>query len=131
MGGGIRSTARQDCSLLFPLRAKKKSIRIFERTFEPVRTQEWLATDLIRCTSSAPAEQLGELNPDGVQRLLNQADWESEKVMSALRAYVVEQIGSQEGVLIVDETGFLKKGQQSAGVKGNTVARRAGSRTLR
>jgi SRSO17 transposase len=63
------------------------------------------------------AEQLGELNPDGVQRLLNQANWESEKVMTALRAYVVEQLGSQEGVLIVDETGFLKKGQQSAGVK--------------
>lgn len=63
------------------------------------------------------AEQLGELNPDGVQRLLNQADWESEKVMSALRAYVVDQLGSQAGVLIVDETGFLKKGQQSAGVK--------------
>jgi SRSO17 transposase len=63
------------------------------------------------------AKQLGELNPDGVQRLLNQADWESEKVMTTLRAYVVEQLGSPEGVLIVDETGFLKKGQQSAGVK--------------
>ena len=73
--------------------------------------------DLIRCTSSAPAEQLGELNPDGVQRLLNQADWQSEQVMRALRGYVVEQIGSQEGVLIVDETGFLKKGDQSAGVQ--------------
>lgn len=58
------------------------------------------------------AEQLGELNPDGVQRLLNQADWQSEQVMRALRAYVVEQIGSPEGVLIVDETGFLKKGDQ-------------------
>ena len=58
------------------------------------------------------AEQLGELNPDGVQRLLNQADWESEKVMTALRAYVVKQLGSQAGVLIVDETGFLKKGPQ-------------------
>ena len=63
------------------------------------------------------AEQLGELNPDGVQRLLNQADWQSEKVMTALRSYVVEQLGSEEGVLIVDETGFLKKGNQSAGVK--------------
>ncbi len=73
--------------------------------------------DLIRCTSSAPAEQLGELNPDGVQRLLNQADWQSEQVMNVLRGYVVEQIGLSEGVLIVDETGFLKKGNQSAGVQ--------------
>jgi SRSO17 transposase len=63
------------------------------------------------------AEQLGELNPDGVQRLLNQADWQSEQVMRALRGYVVEQIGSPEGMLIVDETGFLKKGDQSAGVQ--------------
>ncbi len=63
------------------------------------------------------AEQLGELNPDGVQRLLNQADWQSEQVMKALRTYVVEQIGSQESILIVDETGFLKKGNHSAGVK--------------
>jgi SRSO17 transposase len=63
------------------------------------------------------AQQLGELNPDGVQRLLNQADWQSEQVMRVLRGYVVEQIGSQEGVLIVDETGFLKKGDQSAGVQ--------------
>ena len=63
------------------------------------------------------AQQLGELNPDGVQRLLNQADWESEQVMRVVRGYVVEQLGAKEGVLIVDETGFLKKGEQSAGVK--------------
>ncbi len=63
------------------------------------------------------AEQSGELNPDGVQRLLNQADWQSEQVMKALRGYVAEQTGSQEGVLIVNETGFLKKGDQSAGVQ--------------
>jgi SRSO17 transposase len=52
------------------------------------------------------------LNPDGVQRLFNQADWQSEQVIRVLRAYVVEQIGSPEGVLIIDETGFLKKGEQ-------------------
>jgi SRSO17 transposase len=63
------------------------------------------------------AEQLGELNPDGVQRLLNQADWESEQVMRALRGYVVEHAGAAEGVWIVDETGFLKKGKHSAGVQ--------------
>jgi SRSO17 transposase len=98
--------------------------------------------DLIRCTSTARAEQLEELNPDGVQRLLNQADWQSETVMTTLRAYVVEQLGSPEGVLIVDETGFLEKGQQwtsdSSGwarsgpaSNDNTVARRVESRTLR
>jgi SRSO17 transposase len=38
------------------------------------------------------AEQLGELNPDGVQRLLNQADWQSEQVMTALRTYTVDRL---------------------------------------
>ena len=52
------------------------------------------------------------MNPDGVQRLLNQADWQSEQVMKVLRTHVMEQIGSQEGVLLVDETGFLKKGDE-------------------
>ncbi len=44
------------------------------------------------------AEQLGELNPGGVQRLLIQADWQSEQVMRVPRAYVVEQIGSQKRI---------------------------------
>jgi hypothetical protein len=57
-----------------------------------------LLSQCVRKNGWQLAEQLGELNPDGVQRLLNQADWKSEKVMTALRAYVVEQLGSPEGV---------------------------------
>jgi SRSO17 transposase len=62
-------------------------------------------------------EHLGEAGPQGVQRLLNAADWDAEAVRDDLRAYVVENLGDPTGVLIVDETGFLKKGTKSAGVQ--------------
>jgi len=62
------------------------------------------------------AEHLGESGPQGVQRLLNAAEWDADLVRDDLRACVVEQLGDAEGLLIVDETGFLKKGIKSAGV---------------
>jgi SRSO17 transposase len=62
------------------------------------------------------AEHLGEAGPQGVQRLLNAADWEADAVRDDLQAYVVEHLGDVEGVLVADETGFLKKGPKSAGV---------------
>ena len=63
------------------------------------------------------AELLGEPTPDGVQRLLNAAGWEADLVRDDLRAYVTEHLGSGEAVLVVDETGFLKKGTHSVGVQ--------------
>ena len=63
------------------------------------------------------AEQAGDESPYGVQHLLGRATWEADEVRDDLRAYVVEHLGDPEGVLIVDETGFLKKGDQSAGVQ--------------
>jgi SRSO17 transposase len=63
------------------------------------------------------AEQAGESTPDGMQRLLATADWDADQVRDDLRAYVVEHLGEGEGVLVVDETGFLKKGTKSAGVQ--------------
>ena len=62
------------------------------------------------------AEELGEANAHGVQRLLQEADWDEEAVREDLRAYVIEHLGEDGGILVVDETGFLKKGKKSAGV---------------
>lgn len=53
---------------------------------------------------------MGEARPDGVQRLLNAASWDADAARDDLRSYVVEHLTSEEAVLIVDETGFLKKG---------------------
>src|SRR3954467_15326843 len=63
------------------------------------------------------AEQAGEATPDGMQRLLATADWDADQVRDDLRAYVVEHLGEAAGVLVVDETGFLKKGPKSVGVQ--------------
>ncbi len=63
------------------------------------------------------AEAAGESTPEGMQRLLNFYAWNADDVRDDLRSYVVEQLGGPEGVLVVDETGFIKKGTKSAGVQ--------------
>ncbi len=62
------------------------------------------------------AEAAGESSPNGMQRLLVSADWDAERVRDDLRGYVVEHLGDADAVLVVDATGFLKKGGKSAGV---------------
>jgi hypothetical protein len=63
------------------------------------------------------AEHAGERTPDGMQRLLATADWDPDRIRDDLRAYVVEHLGEEGAVLVVDETGFLKKGTTSVGVQ--------------
>jgi len=62
------------------------------------------------------AETMHESRPDGMQRLLHSARWDVDAVRDELRRYVVEQVGEANGVLVADETGFLKQGLYSAGV---------------
>jgi len=63
------------------------------------------------------AEMVGEAGPQGMQRLLNFHAWDAEGVRDDVRATVVEVLADAErGVLIADETGFVKKGTKSAGV---------------
>jgi SRSO17 transposase len=76
-----------------------------------------LLTDIRRKNSWQMAEAIGEARPRGVQHLLNNAHWDAAAVRDDLREYVVEHLGDERsGVLIVDETGFLKKGEKSVGV---------------
>jgi SRSO17 transposase len=62
------------------------------------------------------AEQAGEEQPYGMQHLLGRAVWSADAVRDDLRTYVVEHLGEPDAVLVVDETGFLKKGTKSVGV---------------
>lgn len=62
------------------------------------------------------AEFCGELSPKNIQHFIGRAKWDADEVRDDLRDYVVEHLGQKGGVLIVDETGFLKKGTKSAGV---------------
>src|SRR5919109_4003806 len=62
------------------------------------------------------AEYAGEEQPYGMQHLLGRAVWSADAVRDDLRTYVVEHLGEADAVLVVDETGFLKKGTKSVGV---------------
>jgi SRSO17 transposase len=62
------------------------------------------------------AEVSGDATPYGVQHLLRRALWDPEAVRDALRCYVIQHLGDAAAVLVIDETGFLKKGRHSAGV---------------
>lgn len=94
--------------------------RRFRRSEARARAKRYLAGLLDRVERKNGwqlAEHLGEPGPQGVQRLLNAADWDADAVRDDLRAYVTEHLGDPAGVLIVDETGFLKKGTKSVGVQ--------------
>ena len=63
------------------------------------------------------AAAAGDPSPYGVQHLLGRAQWDADAVRNDLCAYVVEHLGDKQAVLIVDETGLVKKGAQSVGVQ--------------
>ncbi|CAO3436173.1 IS701 family transposase [Azospirillum doebereinerae] len=63
------------------------------------------------------AEAAGDASPDGVQDFLARMRWDADAVRDDLRAYVVEHLGDPDAVLVLDETGFLKKGERSVGVQ--------------
>lgn len=63
------------------------------------------------------AEAAGDASPDGVQDFLARMHWDADAVRDDLRAYAVEHLGDPDAVLVLDETGFVKKGDKSAGVK--------------
>ena len=75
-----------------------------------------LLSDVERKNGWQLAELLGEATPDAIQHLLARAEWDAEAVRDELLGYVRDTLGHCDGVLVVDETGFLKKGTKSAGV---------------
>jgi SRSO17 transposase len=92
----------------------------FARAEPRVRVREYLAglvAGLERKNGWTLAERAGEASPDGMQRLLRHADWDTRDVRDDVRDYVIENLAGRDGVLIADETGFIKKGTRSAGVQ--------------
>jgi SRSO17 transposase len=63
------------------------------------------------------AEHRGDATPDGLQHLLSRAKWDAESVRDDLRDYVIDAFGHPSAVLVVDETGDVKKGVHSVGVQ--------------
>jgi hypothetical protein len=63
------------------------------------------------------AEQAGDASPQAMQRLWGEAVWDADAVRDDVRGYVIEAIGDPGGVLILDDTGDLKRGVHSVGVQ--------------
>jgi SRSO17 transposase len=63
------------------------------------------------------AEELGEQTPTNLQHFIARSNWDADEVRDDLQQYVMEHLGAKDGILIIDETGFLKKGTKSVGVK--------------
>jgi len=76
-----------------------------------------LLADLPRKNCWSVAEHAGDASPDGMQHLLAGARWDADGVRDDLRDYVAAHLGDAGAVLVVDETGDLKKGTRSAGVQ--------------
>ena len=75
-----------------------------------------LLSGIERKTGWLMAEQAGFKRPYRMQSLLGRSQWNEEGLRDAVRAYGIEALGDADGVLIVDETGFVKKGASSVGV---------------
>jgi len=76
-----------------------------------------LLADLPRKNCWSIAEHAGEANPDGMQHLLARAVWDTNGVRDDLRDYVVDHLGDPRAVLVVDETGDVKKGSSTVGTQ--------------
>jgi len=78
-----------------------------------------LLSDAQRKNSWQIAERAGEDKPYGIQRLLGRASWDADRLRDELIRYAREHLlpGGESGILIVDESGFLKRGDKSAGVQ--------------
>jgi SRSO17 transposase len=102
------------------LRAHDLIAGLFARSEPRVRSLAYLQGLLSSCERKNGwqlAEWIGEASPYAVQHLLDRARWDADQVRDRLRSYALEELHSADAVLIVDETGFLKKGSHSAGVK--------------
>src|SRR5712691_4296752 len=92
---------------------------LFERSESREQVRKYLRgllTEAQRKNSWQMAEAVGESIPDRMQRLLYRAPWDADAARDRLQEFVIETFGDPEGIGVVDETGFLKKGTHSVGV---------------
>ncbi len=103
--------------------------------YEPLRRAGELMAGMVsgldRKNCWTIAEHRGDTTPDGLQHLLARASWDADDVRDDLRDYVVDAFGDPGAILVVDETGDVKKGVHSVGVQRQYSVPRAASRTPR
>lgn len=101
-------------------RAHERIADLFPRSEVRERSLVYLQGLLSGCerkNSWQVAEWVGEASPYGMQYLLDRSRWDANLVQARLSEYVKEELGQTDAVLVLDETGFLKKGMHSAGVQ--------------
>jgi SRSO17 transposase len=76
-----------------------------------------LLAELPRKNCWTIAEHAGDATPDGMQYLLERARWDADAVRDDVRGYIVDRLGDPDAVLVVNETGDVKKGAATAGVQ--------------
>jgi SRSO17 transposase len=76
-----------------------------------------LLAELPRTNCWTIAEHAGDATPSGMQHLLSRACWDADGVRDDIRSYVAEHLGDPDAMLVVDETGDIKKGACTAGVQ--------------
>jgi len=117
---GIRTTSADVCRWVQAL--LRLHARIAPRFARPEPRRRALAylqgllSDTARKNGWQLAEHAREGRPDGMQRLLSNAVWDTDGVRDDLRSYALEQLGKESAILAIDETSFPKRGKQSAGV---------------
>lgn len=88
-----------------------------ESSFRAVAYVRGLMSEASRKNGWQVAEEIGEATPYGIQHLLDRAKWDCDGIRDELRAYVSEKLSTPKAVVVIDETGFLKKGSKSVGVQ--------------
>src|SRR5216683_1350646 len=92
---------------------------LFERSESREQARKYLRgllTEAERKNSWQVAEAVGDRIPDRMQRLLYRVPWDADAARDRLQQFVIETFADPEGIGVVDETGFLKKGKKSVGV---------------
>jgi SRSO17 transposase len=92
---------------------------LFERSESREQAKKYLRGLLAqadRKNSWQVAEAMGDRIPDRMQRLLYRVPWNAEAARDRLQQFVIETFGDEEGIGVVDETSFRKKGTHSVGV---------------
>ena len=103
--------------------------------YEPLRHAAELMAGMVsgldRKNCWTIAEHRGAATPDGLQHLLGRASWDADAVRDDLRDYVIDAFGDPGAILVVDETGDVRKALIRSGCSANTAVPRAGLRTPR
>jgi SRSO17 transposase len=102
----------------------KRLMQRLKSRFAHSQSRDWAAAYLQGLLSNMPrkngwqlAESVGATTPYGIQQFLYRAKWNPDDIRDDLRHYVIEHLGQPEAVIVIDETGFVKKGPHSVGVQ--------------